>query len=133
MVSGVGIDTVEVARFDTWVDDARKMARFFNSIEIAYVNRLPVQSRASSLAARFAAKEAWGKATGKGLRGVRLVDVAVSNGIDNAPRLLLFHTAAGTTDGTGACRLHLSLTHTREYATACVIVETNDSEHEVRR
>ena len=123
MICGVGIDTVEIARFDMWIDNPRKIARFFNGIEIVYIDRLPRAQRASSLATRFAAKEAFGKAVGSGLRSVRLTDIAVSNGSDGAPRLRLFDSARRLVDHIAQHRLHLSLSHTRRYATACVIIE----------
>lgn len=127
MIQGLGIDTVEVNRFATWIDDPRKISRFFHATEVAYIQRIPPHRRAASLAARFAAKEAFGKATGHGLRGVRLVDIAVTHHpVSSAPQLVTFNTAKKMVDNIAMYRIHLSLTHTDTYATALVIIDSDE-------
>lgn len=124
MIYGLGVDTVEVDRFHGWIDNPHKIARFFHTAEAKYVHRIPPHRRAASLAVRFAAKEAFGKATGLGLRGVRLVDIAVTHHPNSsAPLLVVFNTAQKMVDNIRMCNIHLSLTHTNSYATACVIIE----------
>jgi len=123
MICGVGIDTVEIARFRAWPENSRKIARFFNREEAEYIATLHPRQRAASLAARFAAKEAFGKAAGSGLRSVRLVDIAVYRDAHGKPALKLFNSALQVVENIDMCTFHLSLAHTREYATACVVME----------
>lgn len=124
MIRGLGVDTVEVNRFHAWLDDPRKIARFFHAVEVEYIQCIPLHRRAASLSVRFAAKEAFGKATGHGLRGVRLIDIAVMHHPTSfAPRLVVFNTAQRMVENIDTCHIHLSLTHTDAYATACVIIE----------
>lgn len=124
MIVGLGVDTVEVKRFQSWTEHLDKIARFFHAVEVEYVQSVALRNRAASLAARFAAKEAFGKATRRGLRDVRMRDIAVTHEADSsAPQLVLFNNAKKIVDNIGMCHIHLSLTHTDLYATACVIIE----------
>jgi len=78
---------------------------------------------AHSLAARFAAKEAFGKALGTGLAGIVLKDIIVINSHNGRPEIQLVNTALGALENSGANRVHLSLTHEHEYAAAMVVLE----------
>jgi len=66
-----------------------------------------------SLAARFAAKEAFGKALGTGLTGIVLKDIMVVNRHNGKPEI---HVS-------GTARIHLSLTHDHDNAVAMVVLE----------
>ena len=82
------------------------------------------QKAAQSLAARFAAKEAYGKALGSGLKGITLKNILVTNDQNGKPALTLFGDAlTAFTRMKGTC-IHLSLTHERNIAIACVILES---------
>jgi holo-[acyl-carrier protein] synthase len=78
---------------------------------------------AHSLAARFAAKEAFGKALGTGLAGIVLKDIMVINSHNGKPEIRVFNTALDALENSGANRVHLSLTHEHEYAVAMVVLE----------
>ena len=68
MVTGIGMDIVEVARVDKAVARDSFVSRVFTPAEIAYC-RSRGQQAGQSFAARFAGKEAVLKAFGTGLRG----------------------------------------------------------------
>jgi holo-[acyl-carrier protein] synthase len=76
-----------------------------------------------SLAARFAAKEAFGKALGTGLAGIVLKDIMVINRFNGRPEVRLFGTALKALEKSGARRVHISLTHERDNAIAMVVLE----------
>jgi holo-[acyl-carrier protein] synthase len=76
-----------------------------------------------SLAARFAAKEAFGKALGTGLAGIVLKDIMVVNQHNGRPEVQVFNTALGALQKSGADRVHISLTHERDNAIAMVVLE----------
>jgi len=78
-----------------------------------------------SLAARFAAKEAFGKALGTGLSGIVLKDIMVKNRHNGQPEIFVSGTAQATLTRSGADRIHLSLTHERDNAVAMVVLEAN--------
>jgi holo-[acyl-carrier protein] synthase len=76
-----------------------------------------------SLAARFAAKEALGKALGTGLAGIVLKDIMVVNLHNGRPEIKVFGTAQDALRRIGAERLHISLTHEKDNAIAMVVLE----------
>jgi holo-[acyl-carrier protein] synthase len=78
-----------------------------------------------SLAARFAAKEAFGKALGTGLAGIVLKDIMVKNRHNGQPEIEVFGNALAALKRSGANRLHISLTHERDNAIAMVVLEAD--------
>ncbi|OPY93465.1 MAG: Holo-(acyl-carrier-protein) synthase [Syntrophaceae bacterium PtaU1.Bin231] len=122
MIVGIGIDVVHVRRLDRWKAVPGLLERFFHPEEL----KTALERGAAaglSLAARFAAKEALGKALGTGLAGIVLKDIRVHNHHNGRPEMLLFGTAAAALERSGARKVHLSLTHERDNAIALVILE----------
>ena len=78
----------------------------------------------ASLSARFAAKEAFGKALGTGLAGIDLKDIVVVNNPNGKPEIQVFGTALEALKKNGADQMHLSLTHEKEYAVAMIVMES---------
>ena len=68
MIIGIGIDVVHVYRLERWAEIPGLFQRFFHpdELEIALARG---ETGVLSLAARFAAKEAYGKALGTGRGG----------------------------------------------------------------
>lgn len=87
MISGIGIDIVHVDRIRRWMDEPGILQRFFNPAEIETAS-FRKKGMALSLAARFAAKEAFGKALGSGLANFALKEVAVVNDSLGRPNAL---------------------------------------------
>lgn len=122
MIIGIGVDVVHVRRIEHWISVPGLPERFFHPEELASsVSR--GSSTALSLAARFAAKEAFGKALGTGLRGIRLTDIQVINNHNGKPDMELYGTARKRFEESGACKIFLSLTHERDNAIAMVVME----------
>ncbi len=119
MIIGIGIDIVEVARMDT---AEGFLSRILHPDEFAYVTSSG-ELTAVLAAARFAAKEALGKALGVGLRGFSLKDVRVVHRDGGKPDLVLEGKALELFRSSGGTRVHLSLSHERHYASAVVIIE----------
>ncbi len=122
MIKGLGVDIVNIKRMEHWTDVDGMVERFFNPGEIASVKEKG-SSAVLSLAARFAAKEAFGKALGTGLKGIRLTDIEVRNNHNGKPDIVLHGTALKVFRDGGGGRMHLSLTHEKEMAVAVVIIE----------
>lgn len=124
MIVGVGLDLTEVGRFRDYEErwGERGLQRLFDDDELAYCAGLV--DPAPSLAARFAAKEAFFKAVGIGWGpGGSWTDVGVRRGPTGDPDLVLSGRAAETARELGAERVHVTLTHSRETAAAVVILE----------
>ncbi len=125
MISGLGIDIVHVDRIRRWIDNPGILKRFFHPLEIETA-RSRDKGMALSLAARFAAKEAFGKALGSGLAHFALVEVAVINDSRGRPFLLLEGNARREFERHGGGTIHLSMTHEGDNAVAVVILEQKE-------
>lgn len=118
MIIGIGVDLVEVGRVKTLLKNPN-ISRIFTSQEIKYC-----QSRknvAESFAVRFAAKEAFLKAIGTGwgtAQSPKLNEISVQ-----IHSLYLNGKAKSICRKLKVIRTHLSLTHTKGYAMAVVILE----------
>ena len=124
MVLGLGTDLIETRRVQESIDrfGERFVERIFTAGEIAYCMRK--KNSAESFAARFAAKEAGAKALGTGIsRGVTWKEFEVRREASGKPSLHLSGRAAELAGAMGVRRIQLSLTHSREFALAVVVVE----------
>ena len=124
MVLGLGTDLIETGRIEESIKrfGERFLERIFSPGEIAYCMRK--KNAAESFAARFAAKEAGAKALGTGIsRGVTWKEFEVKREASGKPSLHLNGRAAELAGAMGVKRIQLSLTHSREFALAVVVVE----------
>jgi len=122
MIKGTGIDLVDILRIKDWLHKDDLLRRYFSEKEILYV-RSRGSHAAPSLAARFAAKEAFGKALGTGLHGITLKDIEVSLDHRGKPELILRGSAAAALKENGGGRVFLSLSHDSTFSIAQVIIE----------
>jgi holo-[acyl-carrier protein] synthase len=116
---GVGVDLVSITRIERVVDvwGRRFLERVFTSAEIDYCESR--SAPAESLAARFAAKEAFIKAVSEtGLTGIRYRDVEVVVDDRGVPRLRPHGTAK---TAVGQSRTSVSLSHEGDLAVAIVV------------
>ena len=123
MIRGLGLDVVSIVRLSSWMENPSILERFFHPEELEGARRRgPMMVH--SLAARFAAKEAFGKALGTGLAGFSLREVCVLNDEHGKPDLRLYGKAQKALERTGGVRTFVSLTHEHDYAIAVVIIES---------
>ena len=115
MIVGVGIDVVDVSRFvDTLHRVPALRARLFTPEE----REMPE----TSLAARFAAKEAIAKALGAPA-GMSWQDATVRRISGAQPVVEVTGTVAAAAAAAGVDRFHLSISHDAGIASAVVIAE----------
>ncbi len=120
-VFGVGIDIMSVARIRKAIEryGARFLNRVFTGREREFCARL--FSPYPSYAARFAAKEAFSKALGTGLRGViSWQEIEVLDNERSRPEIKVYGRAEVLLAGR---RVHLSITHLDDYTAAVVVIE----------
>jgi holo-[acyl-carrier protein] synthase len=126
-VSGLGVDTVRCSRFRRFLEKGKSgiIDRLFDDEEQTYA--FAKKDPAPYLAARFAAKEAFLKALGTGLRyGISWREIGVRRDELGRPYLVLSGRAAEEFNGRGHHRMHLSCSHDGDYAIATVILESFD-------
>ena len=121
MITGIGVDIIQVKRMERWCSNNALLRRYFHPDELAAIGLQ--KNAAQSLAARFAAKEAFGKALGTGLTNIVLKDIMILNNENGKPELLMFASAKAAFEKSGANKAFVSLSHEREYAVAMVILE----------
>ena len=124
MISGIGVDIVRISRIERvicrWGD--RFIKRVFTPFEIERCSERP--SPCSAFALRFAAKEAFSKAIGLGMRkGVRWRDIEIFNHAGGRPGLRLYGLCAQLCEERGVGRKHLSLSDDGDYGIAMVVLE----------
>ncbi|MBO4533004.1 MAG: holo-ACP synthase [Treponema sp.] len=122
MICGVGIDMTTVERFDSWLQKPAILDRYFNDREKCPDKSVDFQKQ--HYAARFAAKEAFGKALGTGITGFNLCEVYVCNDSAGKPELIVTGSAEKKlSELFGDCKLFVSLSHEKNNAVAVVIIE----------
>ncbi|MGP1458967.1 MAG: holo-ACP synthase [Treponema sp.] len=127
MIFGVGADIAEVRRFEKWAQSPELMERFFHAAELPRSGTLEAKSR--RLAARFAAKEAFSKALGTGIRDFSLKEVWIENDGAGKPELRFSGSAEKLLRRLcGDCAVFVSLSHEKEYALAFVVIERVENE-----
>lgn len=120
------MDIVQIDRFIPWTENQDLMKRFFSEGELQCLeNRVDM---AQALAVRFAAKEAFGKALGTGLRNLVLKDIQVQQDELGKPHLGLSGSAKKALQESGATVVHVSLSHDGNYGIAYVVLEGQASE-----
>ncbi|MEB4614284.1 holo-ACP synthase [Leucobacter sp. M11] len=115
MISGIGVDTVDIGRFE------RQLERTPALRERLFVPEERGLSLAS-LAARFAAKEALIKALG-GSGELSWQDLAVVRTVEGAPSFGSSEGLLAELRRRGCAHPHLSMTHDAGVATAFVVLE----------
>lgn len=119
MIVGIGVDLVDIARFErTLLRTPRLVERLFSPGERSLKPR--------SLAARYAAKEALIKALG-GSEGVHWTEIEVSPEASGRPWFTLTGSTASAVVERGITSLHLSMSHDAGLATAYVVAEAVDT------
>lgn len=120
-VYGIGIDLVSVARVRAALEryPERFRNRVFTSAEVRFCETLG--DKYPSYAGRFAAKEAFSKALGTGLRGaIGWTEIDV---LDNERQRPTIRVTGRAEKILARRKIHLSISHLPDYATAIVVIE----------
>jgi len=114
MIKGIGIDIIELARIKDIVDRQPKLInRILTAAEKQTFEQLVDSRRIEFLAGRFAAKEAYSKAVGTGIgKEISFHDIEIA--ADSLGKPMIVRPAGSA---------HLSISHSRDYAVAQVIIE----------
>lgn len=122
MIYGIGIDTATVARLARSIARPGFEERCFSAGERGELDAGGERARAQSAAARFAAKEAFGKAMGTGIAPSMLGEVALLHEEGGRPYLAFTGETARRIKAMGL-DAHVSVTHEGGFATCIVVLE----------
>jgi len=117
----IGVDIIEIARIEEAVANwgERFLNRIYTDAELKLCHKKP-----SSLATRFASKEAVMKLLGTGIKGVSWKEIETLSHPSGKPLLNLYGRAQTEAERLGITEIAVSLSHSREYAIAFAIGET---------
>lgn len=118
----VGVDIIEIVRIQRSIDrhGARFLDRIFTIQEQTYC-----LGRADRLAARFAVKEAVGKAFGSGIGDVSWKEIEVVNDERGRPELMLHEAAAVLAKELNLHQWSISMSHTDTHAIGMAVAQGN--------
>jgi holo-[acyl-carrier protein] synthase len=124
MILGVGIDIIEVKRVEEKIARNRGFKeKVFSKSEIEYCESNQ-NGKYQHYAARFAAKEAFLKASGKGLQlSHDLQEIVTYVNSDGKP-MLLISSQIKESLSVESLKIHVSLSHLESTACAVVVLET---------
>ena len=125
-IYGVGVDLVRVDRLEKLLErwGERFETRVFTEFERQFCSGR--KKRAACLALRFAAKEAFVKALGLGIRKpVLWQDIEIRHNTMGKPEISLTPRALQYCRDQGVGSWHLSLTDDGQYGAAVVVIETS--------
>jgi holo-[acyl-carrier protein] synthase len=122
MIIGLGADIVEIPRIERICGrfGPRFLEKIFTRDEMEALSAAP----ASTLAGRFAAKEAAAKALGTGFSGgIGPRQIEISRNSRESPRITFLGRAKERCGALGVARSLLSISHERSLAFAVVVLE----------
>jgi len=117
-VTSVGVDIVEIERVESAIKRGgeRFLSRIYTETELR-----TCRDRASSLASRFAAKEAVMKVLGTGGIGIAWREIEIITGDDGRPSVRLYGQALNKATKLNLKEVSVSLSDSKEYAIAVAI------------
>ncbi len=123
MIAGIGTDIIEVARVRNQILKQKGLKEdLFTEAEIRYCEEKA--DKAQHYAARFAAKEAFLKAIGTGLRnGLKFNEIEVKKDELNKPFISVSGKTLKIIKSFKIKSIHLSIAHLKDVANAVVIIE----------
>ncbi|MBN1327160.1 MAG: holo-ACP synthase [Candidatus Cloacimonetes bacterium] len=123
MISGIGVDIIEVARVEKLIDrDDKFLQKIFTQTEINYCRQFT--NKAQHFAGRFSVKEAFLKAMGTGWsNGLKFNEIETVNDDLGKPEIILYGTTKEIFMRQNFDIAHVSIAHLKEYATAVVVIE----------
>jgi holo-[acyl-carrier protein] synthase len=132
MIYGIGVDLVHIERIEMVIDrwGKRFTDRVFTPQEIAFCSKKAFPPQAYAL--RFAAKEAFSKAIGLGMKeGLRWKDIEVFHSSAGRPCFKLHGRAFELCREEGIVYSHLSLSDEEDYGIAMAVLEKSDETGQV--
>jgi len=126
LIFGIGTDIIEVERIRKVMErDIGFRDKIYTAHEIEYCESK--KNKYQHYAARFSAKESFLKAIGTGWRfGIRFSDIEVTHDELGKPEINVYGKAQEWCEKESVLKIHVSLSHLKEMATAVVVIEMGD-------
>jgi holo-[acyl-carrier protein] synthase len=122
MIIGIGIDLAQVSKLANSLQSAAFLRKTFSEAELA--DSALAKNGAERLAGKFAAKEAFMKAAGRGIRqGLWFSQIEVLHRESGQPYIQVSGEAERALQDLRVACIHVSISHAGGMATAVVILE----------
>ncbi len=118
MIIGIGTDLIEVGRVAKAYEKQAFRSRVYTRREQELIS-----TRMQTAAGNFAVKEAVAKAFGTGFREVAPIEIEVLREPSGRPYVVLSGRAEGLCQERAIGTIHVSISNTKEYAVAYVVLE----------
>jgi holo-[acyl-carrier protein] synthase len=119
MIKGIGIDIIELKRIESLLENKKFINRVLTETEREHFEQLLLKRKIEFLAGRFAVKEAYAKARGTGIgKELSFQDIEVTKDERGKPIV-----KSNQEDEI----VHVSISHSRDYAVAQIILESLSS------
>ena len=120
MIRGIGVDVCEISRMDNMTVESRFVERYFSEDEKGYLMDKGVSFR-QTLAGMYAAKEAFAKTLGSGVRGFELKEVEILHSVEGQPYYSISGSALEAQKERKIERVFLSISHEAGIAVAFAV------------
>lgn len=118
MITGIGVDLIEINRVVKACQKAGFLSRYYSQRELEWIG-----TDYQKAADNFAVKEAVAKMLGTGFRGFTPIDIEVLRNESGKPHVSLYGKALEIAKAQGVTAIHVSITNTKDYANAYVVGE----------
>ncbi len=119
MIFGIGTDIIEIKRVSAAIKKEHFLKKCFREGELIWLTG----KSPNSYAGFFSAKEAVAKGLGTGFRTFSLRDIEVVVNQLGKPEIILHENALELASQYGIKKIHVSISHSLEYATAFSVLE----------
>ena len=117
-IYGIGTDIIEISRIEKAINRTKTFKeKVYSEKEIEHIEKK--KNSYASYAGRFAAKEAFSKAMGTGVRGFLLKDIEILNDELGKPVVYLYNEIKKLAEG---LKIQISISHSKEYAVSTVVL-----------
>lgn len=117
-IYGIGTDIIEISRIEKAINRTKIFKeKVYSEKEIEHIEKK--KNFYASYAGRFAAKEAFSKAMGTGVRGFLLKDIEILNDELGKPVIYLYNEIKKLAEG---LKIQISISHSKEYAVSTVVL-----------
>lgn len=126
MITGIGVDLIEVSRVKKACESKRFLERIFTEVELELIS-----TDMKKAAGNFAVKEAVAKMFGTGFSKCAPIEIEVLRDEMGKPYVELYGNAKKLAKEQRIAYIHVSITNTKEYANAYVVGEANIHHSEI--
>jgi len=126
MIVGIGTDICQLSRIEKLLKSSKREAFLKKTFTNEEVEALPsINREVSYFAGRWAAKEAVAKSLGTGFGAhCRWLDITIRKNDKGAPQVILKDLTKETAESMNIERIHVSISHEKDYATAFCVAES---------